>query len=113
RPWLRPAWSALSSDSCRAPLRDVEGNTMPALAVCRYDAGCPVRTDAMPRDGWSGGFSADVDASDRCDAALGVVGGRIRVPGALRAPSRSWGSATATRSRMWSVLAGRTAGTSM
>ena len=28
RPWLRPAWSALSSGSCRAPLRDVEGSTV-------------------------------------------------------------------------------------
>lgn len=113
RPLLRPAWSALSSGSCRAPLRDVEGSTVSAPAVRWYGAGCPLRTDAMPQDETSGGFSANSGAPDGCDAALRDVRTREmwRASGTLRVPSRPRGPASAARSRMSSVLSGRTTGT--
>lgn len=128
RPWLRPAWSALSSGSCRAPLRDVEGSTV-SSPTQRLDAGCPVWFDAMPHGEMSGGLSAILGTRGDCDAALGTAcasgapgaaSGALGavdvapgVRGALDSPTRLRRSATAARSRMSSVLSGRGAGASM
>lgn len=85
RPLLRPAWSALSSGSCRAPLRDVEGSTVSSPAARRHGPGSPVCSDAMPQGEMSGGLSAIFGTPVRCDAALCRVGTR-GVHGVLGAP---------------------------
>ena len=112
RPWLRPAWSALSSDSCRAPLRDVEGSTGSSPAARRHGPGSPDCSDAMPQGETSGGLSAILDTTPGCDAALRVacVRGVRAAPGSLATPSRPRRSATAARSRRWSAHTGRRAG---
>ena len=80
RPWLRPAWSALSSGSCRAPLRDVGGGGMtPRRGKYGHD-------DGMPDREMAGAYSAvsDQDPTRRRPAAAAPAGGvRARSEGLL------------------------------